>query len=114
MKNTKLIVMDEATSGVDMRTDELVQRAIRNEDGLFKEATVITIAHRLITVIDFDYLMVLNSGELVEFGTPYELLMKKTQDDGAWFRRMVDDMGEDARDTLMRLAKGKHEKTGKQ
>lgn len=91
LKNTGLIVMDEATSAVDLRTDSMIQKAIRSDDenGLFKNSTVITIAHRLNTVIDFDFIMVLDQGEIVEYDRPYDMLLKKSSNPTAWFRRMV-------------------------
>ncbi|KAJ1555055.1 hypothetical protein HK096_009754 [Nowakowskiella sp. JEL0078] len=100
LRNSKLIVMDEATAAIDLKTDALIQKAIRGysrkENGIkqpyFAEATIITIAHRLETVIDFDRLLVLNSGSLVEFGSPYELLQKEPSDESAWFRRMVEEI----------------------
>ncbi|KAJ1534421.1 hypothetical protein HK096_003911, partial [Nowakowskiella sp. JEL0078] len=93
--------MDEATSNVDLRTDELVQNAIRgrkvgngrdSSNSLLVDATVFTIAHRLQTVIDFDRLMALSGGSLVEFGSPWELLQKDPSDESAWFRRMVEEI----------------------
>ncbi|KAI8822919.1 P-loop containing nucleoside triphosphate hydrolase protein [Fimicolochytrium jonesii] len=105
LRNTKLIVMDEATSAVDLRTDALLQSAIR--DGMFADATVLTIAHRLNTVIDYDHIMVLDDGCLVESGTPFELLAKDASVEDAWFARMVEDMGEDARAHLRKVAEEK-------
>ncbi|TPX68327.1 hypothetical protein SpCBS45565_g03207 [Spizellomyces sp. 'palustris'] len=108
LRNTKLIVMDEATSAVDLHTDALIQRAIRDKEaGMFKDATVLTIAHRLNTVIDYDLIMVLDDGQLVEFGTPYALLGKDVADSGAWFARMVAEMGDDAREVLKQIAMNK-------
>ncbi|KAJ1557628.1 Multidrug resistance-associated protein 4 [Nowakowskiella sp. JEL0078] len=112
LRNTKLIVMDEATSNVDLQTDELVQKAIRgktfgnqSQNALFANATVITIAHRLQTVIDFDCLMVLSGGKLVEFGKPYELLQKDPSDQTAWFRRMVEEIpNADLKESLRKKA----------
>ncbi|KAJ3075283.1 Multidrug resistance-associated protein 4, partial [Quaeritorhiza haematococci] len=111
LRDTKLIVMDEATSAVDLHTDALVQRAIRSTSstdgaggGLFANATVLTIAHRLNTVIDFDRILVLDAGRVVEYGTPWELLQKDVGEEGAWFRRMVEEMGEDAREVLRGIA----------
>ncbi|KAJ3103612.1 Multidrug resistance-associated protein 4 [Phlyctochytrium bullatum] len=95
LRDSKLIVMDEATSAVDMRTDALVQRAIRAEGGLFAEATVLTIAHRLQTIIDFDRVMVLSAGAVVEYGSPLDLLNKDLSDPGAWFCHMVSELGPD-------------------
>lgn len=96
--------MDEATSSVDVHTDHLIQDAIRSENGLFSNATVLTIAHRLNTVIDYDKILVLEAGEIVEFGAPFELLEKSLDDPSAWFARMVHEMGNDAQQNLKRLA----------
>jgi ABC-type multidrug transport system fused ATPase/permease subunit len=74
--------MDEATSTVDAETDALIQRTVRSE---FRDATVITIAHRLNTVLDADKVLVLGDGRVLEFGPPKELMAKR---DGA-FREMV-------------------------
>lgn len=59
--------MDEATSSIDFVTDELLQQAIRTE---FKTSTVLSIAHRLSSVIDYDRLLVLADGGVAEFDTP--------------------------------------------
>ncbi|RKO88876.1 P-loop containing nucleoside triphosphate hydrolase protein, partial [Blyttiomyces helicus] len=105
LRNSKLIVMDEATSAVDMHTDALIQSAIRDkEGGLFSDATVMTIAHRLNTVIDYDRILVLDYGHIVEYGTPHDLLEKDSATPDAWFARMVAEMGEEPANHLKRLA----------
>ncbi|CAF1054589.1 unnamed protein product [Didymodactylos carnosus] len=71
LKKSKILVIDEATANVDNATDELIQRSIREK---FKDCTVLTIAHRLRTVIDNDQIMVLSNGELIEYDSPYTLL----------------------------------------
>ena len=68
---TKIILLDEATANVDYKTDQLIQDIIRQAT---KEYTVLTIAHRLDTVLDYDRIMVLEDGEIVEMGKPDELL----------------------------------------
>jgi ATP-binding cassette, subfamily C (CFTR/MRP), member 4 len=108
LRNSKLIVMDEATSSVDMHTDQLIQKAIRESDGLFANSTVLTIAHRLNTVIDYDKILVLEQGEIVEYGSPYKLLQKSITDPGAWFSRMVEEMGAEAREALIKIATSKN------
>ena len=60
-------IMDEATASVDFATDEAIQSAIRSE---FKSSTLLTIAHRLSSVIDYDRLLVLSDGKVAEFDTP--------------------------------------------
>jgi ATP-binding cassette, subfamily C (CFTR/MRP), member 1 len=66
-----IVVLDEATSGVDVETDALIQTTIREQ---CVDSTVITIAHRINTIIDYDRIMVLDAGQLVEFDTPIALL----------------------------------------
>lgn len=69
-----ILVLDEATAAVDYETDKLLQQTIRRE---FKDRTILTIAHRLNTVMDSDRIMVLDAGKVVEFDTPEELLKNK-------------------------------------
>ncbi len=63
----KILVLDEATSNVDAETDRTMQRLIREE---FKEFTVLTVAHRMDTIMDSDKIAVLDSGRLIEFKKP--------------------------------------------
>ena len=90
------MLLDEATSAVDMATDVLIQRSIREE---FGDATLVVIAHRLSTIVDFDRILVLGEGKVVEFGTPRELMEK-----GGAFRSMVSESGE--RDKLEKIILG--------
>ncbi|KAG5994869.1 hypothetical protein E4U43_003162 [Claviceps pusilla] len=83
----KIMVLDEATSAVDMVTDALIQRSIREQ---FTDSTLIVIAHRLSTIADFDRILVLSEGTVAEFGSPRELWDKK----GGMFRDMCEHSGE--------------------
>jgi len=71
LRHSRILVIDEATANVDQRTDTLIQATIREK---FKECTVLTIAHRLHTIMDSDRVMVLDAGRLKEFDAPYILL----------------------------------------
>ncbi|KAF8522635.1 P-loop containing nucleoside triphosphate hydrolase protein, partial [Hysterangium stoloniferum] len=72
LRRSQVVIMDEATSAIDLHLDEMVQHTIREE---LSESLVITIAHRLRTVIDYDRVMVLGTGgRLLEFDTPEKLL----------------------------------------
>jgi len=71
LKRSKILVMDEATANVDFETDALIQKAIRRE---FQDVTVLTIAHRINTILDCNRVLVLVGGNVVEFNTPQELL----------------------------------------
>ncbi|KAK7403629.1 hypothetical protein QQX98_010594 [Neonectria punicea] len=71
LKRSSLLILDEPTSSVDSQTDARIQEVIRSE---FSDCTIIMIAHRLDTLLDFDKLAVLDRGSLVEFGAPRELL----------------------------------------
>ena len=72
------MILDEATAAVDLETDDLIQATIRKE---FAGSSVLTIAHRLNTIMDYDRIMVLDKGELKEYDKPDELLkvMKKSR-----------------------------------
>jgi ABC-type multidrug transport system fused ATPase/permease subunit len=72
MKKPKILLMDEATSNIDEKTDKLIQRVIKKHLGA---TTVISIAHRIATVIQYDKLIVLKEGMKIEEGTPLDLLI---------------------------------------
>lgn len=97
VRNNKILILDEATANVDPKTDALIQKTIRNK---FAECTVLTIAHRLNTVMDSDKVLVMDAGCMVEFDHPYTLL----QSDG-YFKTMVDQTGPVMAETLTRIAK---------
>ncbi|CAH2229132.1 jg8067, partial [Pararge aegeria aegeria] len=71
-----VLVLDEATANVDTETDKHIQTTIRTK---FAESTVLTIAHRLNTVMDYDRVIVMDKGRIVETGHPYELLTQTSQ-----------------------------------
>ncbi|KIJ51976.1 hypothetical protein M422DRAFT_202944 [Sphaerobolus stellatus SS14] len=74
LRRTSIIILDEATSSVDHATDAKIQKTIREE---FTDSLLLTIAHRLNTIIDYDRLMVLDNGRIVEFDTPYNLIRRE-------------------------------------
>ena len=86
LKKTKILVLDEATAAVDLETDDLIQATIRKE---FRDSTVLTIAHRLNTILDYDKIMVLDAGEIAEFETPNNLI----ENDTTIFHSMVKKAG---------------------
>ncbi|XP_017097931.2 probable multidrug resistance-associated protein lethal(2)03659 [Drosophila bipectinata] len=98
LRENRILVMDEATANVDPQTDGLIQATIRNK---FKECTVLTIAHRLHTIMDSDKVLVMDAGRVVEFGTPYELL---TAADSKVFHGMVKQTGPATYDALLKIA----------
>ncbi|XP_022169430.1 multidrug resistance-associated protein 1-like isoform X2 [Myzus persicae] len=75
LKKTKILVLDEATAAVDLETDDLIQNTIRTE---FKDCTVLTIAHRLNTIMDSDKVIVLDNGFMIEYDSPANLLKDKS------------------------------------
>ena len=70
-----MLILDEATAAVDLETDDLIQATIRKE---FADCTVLTIAHRLNTILDYDRIMVLDRGLIEEFDSPQALLADKS------------------------------------
>ncbi|KAI8928078.1 hypothetical protein BC831DRAFT_548704 [Entophlyctis helioformis] len=88
LRRTRVIFLDEATASVDNETDARIQNTIREE---FVLGTVICIAHRLRTIIDYDKVLVLDKGYVSEYGSPIELIENSTV---GTFRRMCEETGE--------------------
>uniref|UniRef100_A0A8C7WG56 Multidrug resistance-associated protein 4 n=1 Tax=Oncorhynchus mykiss TaxID=8022 RepID=A0A8C7WG56_ONCMY len=86
LRRNKILIIDEATANVDPRTDGLIQQTIREK---FRECTVLTIAHRLNTIIDCDRILVLDAGRIQEYNEPYVLL----QNQEGVFYQMVQQTG---------------------
>ena len=75
LRKSSIVVLDEVTSSVDRKTDELMQRIIREE---FKDCTILAVAHRLETILDFDRIAVLDRGKLAECDSPATLLSQQS------------------------------------
>ena len=88
LRRNKFLVLDEATSNVDMQTDAFIQDILKKR---FTDTTIITIAHRLITIADYDKVLVMQRGKVIEEGHPYELIEK-----GGIFHGMVQHTGKNA------------------
>nr|KAG5713488.1 hypothetical protein BaRGS_025036 [Batillaria attramentaria] len=86
LRKTKILILDEATAAVDLETDDLIQGTIRTE---FKDCTVLTIAHRLNTILDYTRILVLDAGKIAEFDDPQALL----QNPESIFHGMAKDAG---------------------
>ncbi|XP_021376611.1 multidrug resistance-associated protein 4-like isoform X5 [Mizuhopecten yessoensis] len=98
LRKNRVLMIDEATANVDPRTDELIQKTIRDK---FRQCTVLTIAHRLNTIMDSDRVLVLDEGNIVEFDQPYLLL----QNEEGNFYRMVQQTGKTEADHLLEVAR---------
>ncbi|CAH1098768.1 unnamed protein product [Psylliodes chrysocephalus] len=97
VKNKKILVMDEATANVDPGTDSLIQRTIRER---FKDCTVLTVAHRLVTIMDSDRVLVMDAGQAMEFDHPHNLLKNSE----SFLSKMVNETGPDMADKLKLIA----------
>jgi ATP-binding cassette subfamily C (CFTR/MRP) protein 1 len=73
LRDTKILILDEATAACDLVTDLLIQSTIKEK---FSKCTILTIAHRLQTVLDYNRIIVLENGKIVENGSPQTLLNK--------------------------------------
>lgn len=96
IRRNKVLVLDEATANVDPQTDALIQNTIRRK---FASCTVLTVAHRLHTIIDSDKVIVMDAGILKEYDHPYVLLQKQ-----GIFYGMVQQTGKATADTLYKAA----------
>lgn len=99
VRNSNILLLDEATAAVDTETDAMIQRMIRT---IFKDKTVITIAHRLNTIMDSDRVMVLDKGEIREFDSPKKLL----ENPQGIFTGMVEATGPSSAEHLRKIANG--------
>lgn len=97
LRRNKILILDEATANVDPETDRLVQATIRDK---FRDCTVLTIAHRLHTVMDNDRVLLINDGRAVEFDHPHVLL----QSEDGFFRQLVDQTGSETSSLLKTAA----------
>ncbi|KAF7321911.1 ATP-binding cassette transporter [Mycena kentingensis (nom. inval.)] len=97
VRGSKLLILDEATSAIDYKTDTVIQTSLRTE--LPPDTTVLTIAHRLQTIMDADKIMVLDAGRIAEFDSPTVLLEKE----GGLLKALVDESGD--KDALYAMAR---------
>ncbi|KAG0262862.1 hypothetical protein DFQ27_002072 [Actinomortierella ambigua] len=97
LAKSKVVVLDEATASVDLATDALIQKAIRED---FAESTVVTIAHRLNTIIDYNKILVMDHGRVAEYDCPKALLERPD----SIFSSLVDETGEQNAALLRSLA----------
>lgn len=96
LKSPKVILLDEATASIDYKSDSMIQQTIRDE---FSDSTILTIAHRLRSIIDYDKILVMDAGKVVEYDDPYVLIADKE----TLFYSMCENSGE--LDVLTKLAK---------
>ncbi|CAO1316194.1 unnamed protein product [Diamesa serratosioi] len=97
LRQNKILILDEATSNVDNETDNLIQKTIRNK---FNDCSVLTIAHRLNTIMDSDRIIVMDAGKLVENSHPYDLLQNKK----GQFTKLVSQTGPETAGNLLKIA----------
>ncbi|XP_057563502.1 ATP-binding cassette sub-family C member 4-like [Hippopotamus amphibius kiboko] len=101
LRKNQILIIDKATAHVDPRTDELIQKNIHEK---FAQCTVLTITHRLSTVINSNRIMVLDSGRQKEYGPPHILLQNRE----GLFSKMVQQLGKDKAAVLTEIAKQAH------
>jgi ABC-type multidrug transport system fused ATPase/permease subunit len=97
LKQPKLLLLDEATASIDGETDAFIQRMLRTR---FPNTTLVTIAHRLNTIMDYDLVLVMDAGRAVEFGSPAELL----EIQNGVFSELVDATGGESSQALREMA----------
>ncbi|KAG4078913.1 hypothetical protein HA402_007640 [Bradysia odoriphaga] len=104
LRNNKILFLDEATANVDTDTDKLIQETIRSR---FADCTVITVAHRLNTVMDSDKVLVVDAGKVVEFDHPYTL----SQMQNGTLKQLLDQTGSSTASVLTEVAKQNYDQS---
>lgn len=97
LRNNRILILDEATANVDNETDNFVQQTIRQK---FKHCTVLTIAHRLHTVMDSDRILVMDAGQAVEFDHPFVLL----KNPNGFLRKLLNELDKPIATALEKIA----------
>ncbi|PSN42283.1 Multidrug resistance-associated protein 4 [Blattella germanica] len=104
LRNNKILMLDEATANVDPQTDSLIQKTIRTK---FSDCTVLTVAHRLNTIMDSDKVLVMEAGSMVEYDHPHILMQNKE----GYFYSMVQETGHSMAEQLSRVAEESYNRT---
>lgn len=109
LRNSKILILDEATSNIDLETEALIQNKIHI---FFAKSTIVTIAHRIVTIADYDKVMVLHQGKILEIGEPFELLtteknLNEISRNGV-FANLVKSLGEKSSQEILNITKRKH------
>mmetsp|Transcript_14677 Transcript_14677/g.22740 ORF Transcript_14677/g.22740 Transcript_14677/m.22740 type:complete len:146 (-) Transcript_14677:22-459(-) len=110
LRDTSILVLDEATANVDLETDNLIQQKLRES---FRNKTVLIVAHRLATVIDSDRILVMSGGHCEEFDHPFKLLAHEREDttmtrtDGLFYK-MISATGGETAQQLFEIARQKY------
>jgi len=115
LTRAKILILDEATANVDVETDKFIQDKIIEK---FGECTILTIAHRLITIAHYDKVLSMKEGRLEEFDSPYKLLVENEGDDeitkkSGLFAEMVLSTGKSMSKKIFKIAKENYERTKK-
>ncbi|ORZ36252.1 P-loop containing nucleoside triphosphate hydrolase protein [Catenaria anguillulae PL171] len=100
LRNAKVLVCDEATANIDVRSDEVVQHALKTQ--VAPDTLVLTVAHRLATVVDYDRILVVDAGRVIEQGHPHELL---SMGKGPRFAAMVEQLDVETAEQLRETAR---------
>lgn len=98
LRRNRILVLDEPTANVDSRTDTLLQEAVAKS---FHDATILAVAHRLDTIIEYSRILVLGGGRVLEYGSPRELVSRRGE-----FYSMIQETGEESAANLIARAKG--------